>query len=500
MRLLLGLVAASCGLGCRVLPEEPLPSTGLDVPSVWDSTGPDRARAVSDDPWWEAFGEPRLAQVVELALEHNRDLAVARARLDASAAAARIAGAERLPTLDFGAGAARRQQIFVGLPVPGGSEVLESRSTTFDASLGASWEADLWGRLRAAEDAARSDFRASEEDLRAARHSIAAGTALAWSAWQEAVLQVALASRTAQSYARSADLVEGRFERGLGSALDVRLAQADRASARALLSFWEAERERDLRRVETLLGRYPAGELEGPGDLPSLPEPPPAGLPGELLLRRPDLRAAELRLGAADDRLYEARADLFPRLRLTAAAGRTSDELADLLDHDFSVWSLAASLVQPIFEGGRRVARVDLARARVREALEGYAAAVLRAFEEVESSLAVEEHLARREEHLRAATEAASAASATAEERYAAGLAVLIEVLEAQRRALTTESQWIAVRRQRFDARVGLHLALGGGFGAEPPPEGSDEPGRSASGVELGDEERGTAPFEEDRS
>jgi outer membrane protein TolC len=200
--------------------------------------------------------------------------------------------------------------------------------------------------------------------------------------------------------------------------------------------------------------------------LPSVP----GDLPATLLARRPDLVAAERRLAAADKRVAEAKRSLYPRLSLTASAGTASQELEDLVDGDFSVWSLIGNLAAPLFQGGRLRANVALSRSRTEEAVALFADAALRAFAEVENTLTAEEHLAHRESHLAESAEQAEAARVVAEEQYRSGLVNYITVLESQRRALLARSELIAVRRARMDARVDLHLALGGGFTLEEIP------------------------------
>jgi NodT family efflux transporter outer membrane factor (OMF) lipoprotein len=216
--------------------------------------------------------------------------------------------------------------------------------------------------------------------------------------------------------------------------------------------------------LEILLGRYPAGKLTLGTTLPEPAGAIPAGLPSGLLERRPDLVAARRRLEAADWRVSEARAGLFPRISLTAAGGTSTEELSDLLDSDFKVWNLAANLAQPIFEGGRLRAGVDLSKAQTREALAAYQAAALRAFGEVETALGAERHLARREKELENAATQYGAALRLAKMRYDAGLDTFITYLDVQRRSLEVEVQWVSIRRARLDNRVDLHLALSGGF------------------------------------
>ncbi len=444
-------------VACRVAPEEQY-EPEVRVPSSWNA--PADPGAVAETAWWTTLG-PAVTAVVEEALAYNHDLAAAAARVEAAAALARIAGADELPAVGANFGRTLRQDVFIGFPAP------SSRSRPWTASLDVAWELDLWGRLAAATRAAEREFEATAADYRAAQHSIAARTVKAWLTWQEARLQQALADETALNFRRNAQLIRDRYEGGRSDALDLRLAETNAASAEALAAFREEERERSSRALEILTGRYPSGEIASVIGLPDLPPPPPAGLPSELLQRRPDLRAQELRLLASDERLYAARAELYPRFALTASGGRLSEELEELSGGSATIYSLLGNVTQPIFQGGRLRAGIDLEDARTRELLASYAGGVLLAFAEVETALAVEEHLADREDRLRDASENAAAARDLAEDRYSSGLTPLITVLEAQRRALNNESEHLTAQRQRLDARVDLHLALGGGFGGE---------------------------------
>jgi NodT family efflux transporter outer membrane factor (OMF) lipoprotein len=241
-------------------------------------------------------------------------------------------------------------------------------------------------------------------------------------------------------------------------------------AAEALLAQRQEQYGRALRHLELLLGRYPAGAFRPPDVLPSLPGDVPAGLPADLLARRPDLQAAERRLAAADARLASDRKALYPNLSLTGSTGIATNALRKLLDGDFSVWSLAGSLTQPIFQGGRLRARVDAANAQTREALELYASQALTAFSEVEIALDAQGHLRERADRLTEAAAQAAAARGLAEQRYASGLETILGVLEAQRRHLESESQLLTVRRLQLDTRVDLHLALGGDFETAPQP------------------------------
>ncbi|MFH1276899.1 MAG: efflux transporter outer membrane subunit [Candidatus Eisenbacteria bacterium] len=449
--------------GCGSAPKRATPETNLTVPPVWTAGVPAEEEAV--DAWWSGFGSPVLDSLVPAALARNYDLAAALARLDAAAAEARVAGAGLWPSLDLSYAASRSRRNFIGFPSFGGDGgVARTTSNSHGVSLNSGWEIDLWGRVRAGKSAAAAEAEATLADLGGTRLSIAAQTAKAYFAAVEAQQQLRLARVTSKNYRLSADRIRSRFERGIRSSLDLRLALASLAASEALVELRRGQYDRAVRQLEILLGRYPRGDEALPEELPAAGAPVPAGLPDELLGRRPDLVAAERRVAASDARVRGAKRALLPGIRLTASGGRSSEEIKDLLDGDYTVWSIAGNLLQPLFQGGKLRANVDLAEARSRQALAAYASAVLRAFAEVESALASEEFLAAREEALRRATEQAVAARDLADERYRSGLADIVTVLESQRQALAAESEFLNVRRLRLDARVDLHLALGGGF------------------------------------
>lgn len=455
--LLLLMLAA----GCATPPEVEHPDLDIITPDSWTG-GPSAAGELSME-WWIGFDDPVLTELVDRALEHNYNLKAALARLDRAAADAKIAGADLKPTAGFNFNATRRRQNFIGLPI-GGSEVASSTTTSYGVSLDTSWEIDLWGRLRARAGAALADLQAVEADFRGARLSIAGQTVKAFLAVAEANQQFRLAEETVASFSRSTDQVRSRYERGLRSPLDVRLSLSNLADAKALMEQRKRLLDQSKRQLEVLLGEYPDEDVVVSQELPAMPPQVPAGLPADLVKRRPDLAAAERRLAASSSRVAEAEGALYPRLSLTASGGTASEDLDDLLDGDFRVWSLAANLLQPIFEGGRLRAGVSRAKAAQDESLAQYADAVLNAYAEVESSLAAEEFLAEQEVHLAEATMQAKAAQELAEDRYNSGLEEYITVLESQRRALINEGNLIALRRQRLENRVNLYLALGGGF------------------------------------
>ena len=420
-------------------------------------------RGFSRRPLVARYGGRAPRQHHGVALEHNYDLKAAGARLAQAQAQARVAGAPLWPQLSATGTGSRRKQNFVGFPIPG-QEGQVLTSTSFGVNLNASWEVDLWGRLRAGAQAALADAAAAAADFHAARLSLAAQTARAYFAAVEAGRQVELARATVANYRLSAEQIEDRYRRGLRSSLDVRLGRSSLAAAEATLAQRRQQRDAVLRQLELLLGRYPSARIEVGDELPAIGGPVPAGLPADLVGRRPDLVAAERRLAAADRRLAQSQRALLPSISLTGSAGRSSSALSDLLNGDFSVWNLVGNIAQPLLQGGRLRAGVDQAAAAAEQALYNYAQSALRAYGEVEAALHAEGFLADQERALATAAEEAVAARALAEERYARGLAGLIALLESQRRAFDAESRLLAVRRQRLDTRIDLHLALGGGF------------------------------------
>lgn len=453
--------------GCAKAP--PFNPPDLATPPEWAAGG---ASGKVETGWLRSFHDRALEKWVARVMESNPNLDVRLARLDAAAAQTRIEGAPLWPEVGLGAEGGRTQNVLTadefGLPGLFADGPVRPRSNRFGVSLDVSWEIDLWGRVRAGQSAAWADLQANWEEFRAFRLSLAGQTAKAWFAAVEAREQVALTEEIAKSFRTTADLVEARYRDGLTNAVDVRLARSTAASAESLVERRKQELGRALRQLELLAGDYPAATTRVANHLPTVPSTPAAGLPSELLYRRPDLLAAERRIASTDRRLREAQLALLPRISLTGSAGRTANSIEDLLSSQFSVWSLAGNLAQPLFQGGRLLAGIDQVRASTREALAAYIAEALEAFAEVENALDAETLLARQERFTKEAAKEAEAAYRQAESQYQNGLIDFVTVLEAQRRYLETASEIPALRRARLDNRVNLHLALGGDFESLP--------------------------------
>jgi len=452
---LLALVTGGCAYH-GAAPADRVPP--LEIPSSWAAGAPDGWRG----GWLERLGDPMLVRLVESAVTDNFSLRGAADRVRAARARARIAGADPLPQARLTAAASRSDQ--------GGDNIgVDNPADRFELRGQLSWEADLWGRLSDATRAARAEWRAAQSDYEAARLSLAANIARRWFDATAARAQTRLARDTVASFEQSLATIENRYRQGIGEALDVRLARNNLANARTNLAQRERVQRNLSRELETLSGRYPAGNTALPETLPEVDAPVPAGLPAGLLERRPDLLAAEARLHAAGYRLADAEKNRLPGFTLTASGGATSDSLRELVDLDDFIWSLAADLAQPLFQGGRLAAQRDLARAEDAGALNDYAQTALTAFREVENALESERFLAVQVAASRNAATEARAAEELALDQYRRGLTGIITLLESQRRKFNADSALIDVVNLRLQNRIDLHLALGGDFEAPNP-------------------------------
>ena len=446
----------------------PRQSVNLDVamPATWSA----RIESAADSnqikiDWWTSFHDSSLNLVISQSLQRNLNLDKAASALAAAAAQARIAGASVYPTIGGSLTGSRRKQNFIGFPIPGAEGgILSTTTTTFGVSMNLSWELDLWGRLRAQHSSATAQFQAAQADFYGAQLSLAGQTSKAFFAVVTAKKQLELSRATFESWKQSSDQVQRRYTSGLTTALEYRLTLSNLALAEANLATQQRQYEASQRQLELLLKRYPAAEISFVSDLPSITEEIPAGLPADIISRRPDVLAAERRLAAAYMGGKSARRALYPQISLTSSKGTSTKDLADLLNGDYGVWSLAGNLLQPIFQGGLLRANVDLSRAQAKQALADYQSAVLAALAEVESALSNEQLSSVRERALHDAAEQSKAALRLAEDQYSRGVISFLTKLESTRSAYDTESRYLDAKQQRLDARVDTYLALGGGF------------------------------------
>lgn len=477
--------------GCVSVPDGERAAFALPVPGGWAEHA--AAKPVADADWVDSFRDAALNGLVAVALEENRDLGKLAARIQTAEAEAAIAGAAGRPQVSGSFNPGRNQTNFIGLPGTNlfervtGQEgaVLSSLFNQFELTLNLRWELDIWGRVRAGRSASLERLEASRGDYEAARLSLAGQVVRTWFEMAAAADQIRLAEEALRVFLETERVVESDFREGVvrpgrDAGSDLSLARVDVANARAALAGRETDLPRMRRRLEVLLGRYPQGAVEGAGRLPDLPGLPAAGIPAQLLERRPDLLAAERRLAAADHRVLEAERSLLPAISLTSAYGTTSPELSGILNGDRVIWNLAGNLTQPLLEGGRLRETVKARGADRDFAMAEYEQAVLNAFQEVEDALSREKFLAEQQRAAEEAVRLAGEAMKRTQSAFKDGLGDVLSLLNAQQRWINAKSSLIDVRRQRLENRVDLHLALGGSFaggrGSEesrlPKPQG----------------------------
>ena len=475
--LLSALVVLILTVGCMKMgPDFKRPEAGINIPGTYHhAPAPDGSVTPQpEDRWWEVFDNLELNRIVDEALRNNLDIKKAAAVILEARARFVQTRADRFPFLGF-QGQAQRQRQTVEVSVPtfeGGSLKFESQRQrqTIDShnlSLPASFELDLWGRLARAEEGARADLLMAEESRRIVAQTVVAETINLYLLTEVLERRLQITKESIANFHRSLDLVESRYDRGLASILAVRQARRILAQAEALLPSMRQELGITQQKLTMLLGRYPEtrpARIHKEDYFKRL-APVPAGLPSELLMRRPDIRAAEAQLKALNARVGVAMASRFPKITLTAGFGYSSDALSELFRPESELWNLAMGIAQPLFDAGKLKAVQRGAEARYEQGVAEYAKAVLTAFSEVESALLTRrEQLERRDRELNFREEA-RATQEVAETRYERGLVDYLTVLDAQQTRFQAEDKVVQVDFAILSNRVTLHRALGGGWG-----------------------------------
>ena len=344
----------------------------------------------------------------------------------------------------------------------------------YGLGLDTSWEFDLWGRISNGIAQADADYAATAADLAASELSIAAQTASAWISLNEALAQERIAVLTFEARQRVVDLTEPRVRAGIYGPLELRTARSVLAQAEASIAARRQFSTEAARRLEVLLGRYPSAEVAAPALIPEMPPMEVVGNPALLLSRRPDIAALEARVVGAGLRAEEARLALLPSLSLTGSVGTNETDISDALDPSLIAARLIGNLVQPIFTGGRLDAQRLAAIAQAEAAVANYASAALDAWREVENALTADILIAQQEEAQGRAFEEARFAEEIAERYYSEGTVNVFNLIDAQTRRLTAESQLVTARADRARNRINYHLALGGGVPVMEPAAEED--------------------------
>lgn len=446
------LSLASCALkdppASSDLKEQALPN--LKLPAQWTARGTDGA---VEDEWIAALGDPQLPLLVAEAIANNPDMRVAAARLEQAAAGVKAAGGQALPAIELLARTSGKM---------GGDS-----SGLGGWVISASWELDLWGRVRYGKRAAEDQYASTEADAIAASQSLAAMVARAWFVATEARLQRQLALEMIAASERLSSIARDRERVGAGSDLDIALAQARLQALRDAERQLELAERQALRSLEVLLGRYPAAQIGAATSFSTMPPSVSTGVPSQLLERRPDVIAAQRRVNVAFNRVGEADAARLPRISLTAAASSISSDIFLLQDRNNPVVGVGANLFAPLFMGGQLEAQAEARRAEQKQAMAAWAQVGLRAFNEVESALASEATLRAREPLLAAQVAESQKALSLETDRYRVGSRDLRTVTTQQLEVYSARTSLLRVQTEQRIQRVNLYLALGGGFG--PP-------------------------------
>ena len=458
--LLLALFAFS---GCAIGPDYRRPS--VDAPAAWRLTEPE-AKDLADTAWWEQFGDPVLNELIETALRENKDLRIAAARVEEYMGRYGTTRASLFPQVSATWLEQRKAgSRNVNPPVSYSTELPYNDYQTF---LSASWEIDVWGRLRRATEAARADLLSTEEGRKAVIMTVVTAVSAAYMDLCQLDKQLEIAERTARSRENSFELFKLRYDRGLISELELRQVESEYNLALATIPLIEKLIGQQENYLSVLLGRNPGPIPRGrPLDGLVLPAVP-SGLPSQLLDRRPDIRAAEQNLVAANARIGVAKALYFPVISLTGSFGAESTELAKLFQGDPSkLWSIAGQATMPIFTAGAIAGQVTAVEAVKEQYLVRYQQAIQQAFREVDDAL-IDQRKSRQQLAIqKQQVEALNSYSSLATLRYENGYTSYLEVLDAERSLFNAQLAYAQTQATLFRALVNLYKSMGGGWVAK---------------------------------
>ena len=454
---LLGFGLALLSGGCTLGPDYERPQT--EGYSEWDEAI-DSGESIANLQWFEVFQDPQLQALIQVALEENKDLEVATYRIEEARAQLGFVRADQFPRVD-GEGSAQRGEQFFGVNVPGISGINEQ----YVLAAQLSFEVDVWGKLRRSTESARAQLLATEEARRVVILTLISDVASTYLLLRDLDDRLVIAERTVESRQESLEIVQARFDKGTVPLIDVNQAEIELADAKAQRAAIERERIQTENLLSILLGRNPRTITRGLA-LRDQPFPPavPAGLPSELLERRPDLRQAEYELAAQTARIGVAEALRLPQFNLTGTLGLASNDLDDLFDSDAEIWDIGGSFFGPLFDSGKSKRQVEIEQARTEQLVSRYEQTVQQALREVEDALvAVRTYRAEfeaRQQQVLAARSAATLSRA----RYDGGVTSYLEVLDSERSLFDAELANSATRRARLVSIVQLYKALGGGW------------------------------------
>ncbi len=455
------IVAAALLGGCAIGPNYERPAVAK--PETFRGQATAEAGSFANAPWWEAFQDPALKALIQQALRNNYDVAIAAARVQEARANLRVARSDLFPSLDYDVRAGRARLPLGGLNLTDGTD--HKTDDFFAGAMTMSWELDIWGRVRRANEAARATLLATEDARRGVWLTLVSDLAQAYFQLLALDVQLQIAQDSTQAYQGTYDLFLDRFNLGVASKLETSRALGALGSAQATIPQLQSSIVARENQISILLGKSP-GPIPRGQPMYAQPVAPtvPAGLPSALLERRPDLRQAEQQLVAANARIGVAKAEFFPKLSLTALFGAASSELSALTGGGATVWAVAGMLSGPLFNAGRTTGQYRASIAQWEQARLQYEQAVLGALREVSDALTALGKLNEAETGQTTAVRGLEDAVVHATDRYRQGLASYYEVLEAQQQLYPAQNTLAQLRANRLVAYVQLYKALGGGW------------------------------------
>jgi multidrug efflux system outer membrane protein len=452
----LSATAVALFAGCTVGPN--FESPGADLPGSFRGDDNASSESIADLPWWKVYRDAKLQSLIREGLANNQDLRIAVSRVEQARQAANQTRSLALPSVGYSGGATSgRNQ---------GGAAFGKSGDSGSAFLNAVWEIDFWGRIRRLNEAELARYLATDEARRGVIVSLVGDISQAYFELLELDLEREISVRSRDSFGKSFDLFQSRLEGGIASKLETSRAQAAAAQAAATIPEIERLISQKENQISILTGRNP-GPIEPRGTLSDgsdLDRVIPAGLPSAMVRRRPDIRQSEQLLRAANAEIGVAIAEYYPKIGLTAVAGRISPDLSDLTDGKGNAWSVGANIAGPVFQGGLLQAKEAQARAAWDEACIRHEKAVLVALGEVSNSLIARQKFAASRVEQERAVAALNEAVGISSERYAAGRASYFEILDSQLELFPTELNLARVRLNQYLAVVTLYRALGGGW------------------------------------
>jgi NodT family efflux transporter outer membrane factor (OMF) lipoprotein len=421
------------------------------IPSTWSESGPRQSDSTKfTENWLAEFKDPKLDALVQEALIYNSDLRISSARIEQANFAVDAANAALKPAFSI----LGRQTSKLGGDLGGGLN---------GALFAASWEIDIWGKLRNARSAAEADLIAAESNVSFAKLSIAAKIARAYYLSTETYQQIELTKQMLEVSQEMVEISQKRFEVGIGTEIDLLVAKSNLNNLEDGLRQLQLGYSNQQRSIEVLLGRYPAAEVEVANQLIEINSVIPAGIPLQILERRPDVLAAQQLFNAAFYRVGEAEAARLPKISLTGGIGAISSQVL-VLKPDFQnpIRSLGGELIAPIYQGGVLRANVAIRTAQQQEATEVYGKTVLYAISDVENALETVQSVDDREQYLKSALESNARAFELEQKRFEVGKTDMRDVIRQQMDLLSSQMALIRIRSEKITQRINLYLALGG--------------------------------------